>query len=172
VRYLPASPGTVNCFADSGSATSYPARTSSSSARLANVLSMPKTPSAIGLPLVSTSLLVSSPASPCGWIFTVMPVFFLNSAITSFDIAHESWVAMMTVSRDRFEPESVSPLPQAAVVRPIPSNARTAVRRVRMTLLRLPSPVLTGAGSRVCGWSALSAPDIAVGGLPCRVEPI
>jgi hypothetical protein len=120
-----------------------------STARVANVLSIPKTPSAIGLPLVSTSLLVSSPASPCCSILTVMPVCLVNAAITSLVIAHESWVAITMVLLSAVLEVLV---PHAARTRIDPSaTARMALKRVRMTLLRLPSPVLTGAGSRVCG---------------------
>src|SRR3954452_6924743 len=52
--------------------------------------------SAIGDPLVSTSLLVSWPASPLGSTRTVYPVALVNCRSTSLDISQESWVAPPT----------------------------------------------------------------------------
>src|SRR3954447_19245639 len=64
--------------------------------------------SAIGDPLVSTSLLVSWPASPLGSTRTVYPVALVNCRSTSLDIAHESWVA--TTTRLSALPASSDPL--------------------------------------------------------------
>src|SRR6478735_10761520 len=57
-------PGSSYVSAPSGRVASYGANTPSSRARDANVLSTPNATSPSGLSLVSTSLLVSAPASP------------------------------------------------------------------------------------------------------------
>src|SRR5262245_31454586 len=84
--------------------------------------------SAIGSPLVSTSLLVSSPTSPFGSFRTVYPVFFSNCRITLLDIAHESWVATTTCFEEPPDPV-LPPSEQPASARA--DSAVTAVVRAR-----------------------------------------
>src|SRR3954454_24682079 len=126
--------------------------------------------SAIGEPLVSTSLLVSCPTSPFGSTRTVYPVLAVKAASTFFGIAQESCVATTTVFvRVADVPSELVALPPTAQPprRPTVRVAAASVRHgwamdtfvsrsswegtVKAVETRLPSPVLAGSGSRVCG---------------------
>ncbi len=70
----------------------YGSNTPSSIARVAKVLSTPKTTSPSGLSLVRTSWLTSAPPSPGATIVTLMPVSSVNAASTSGLTLKESCV--------------------------------------------------------------------------------
>src|SRR3954453_19713537 len=142
--------------------------------------------SAIGDPLVSTSLLVSWPASPLGSTRTVYPVALVNCRSTSLDIAHESWVA--TTTRLSALPASSDPLvTEHPATSPAQVISAVAARPVSRYIGMSPvSPVVGGRGPLARGRdstsfvganrirfeglrrSALSAPVA----LPCRSPPM
>ena len=86
---------------------------------------------------MSTSLLVSSPASPCGRTLTVMPVSALNFASTDFDIAQLSWVATTRVFGLSFEsaPHPASAVVSSRALRTVGSS-RDRIRVISFDFLR------------------------------------
>src|SRR4051812_47329144 len=83
--------------------------------------------SPIGFAFVSTSLLVSAPASPFMLTLTVMPEVFWKSAHSALSTAHESWVTSVTVGPPgAFSPPPTSEQP-ASVIAASPSAASRAV---------------------------------------------
>jgi hypothetical protein len=137
--------------APSGSVAAYGANTPSSSARDAKVLSTPNATSPSGFSFVSTSLLVSAPASPEARVSSSKPLSCSNFCCSSSGSTNDSCVTRTT----RFEavpeaadlPGSSSSPPMAEQAEAARTTAKVGASTRRCLIGDSLSPVLTGSGS-------------------------